>query len=145
MEKGIVQKPYIPVIRIATPVYIYDKLQGVLIINIFINKFMNLLTSSPIYDILITNEDGFIIKLDNFYYDKTRHLNNIFDKHIVNDILNRVYAPDLLLKKLSSILNDDGILVTISQNDDLSILNKNFKEIKNTKVDSLQLLIWSKL
>ena len=87
MEKGKVQKPYIPVLRIATPVYIHEKLKGVLIINIFINKFMHLLTSSPIYNISVFDMNGFFVKNDNQYYDKTRHINKIFDKEIVSNIL----------------------------------------------------------
>ncbi|RLA77741.1 MAG: hypothetical protein DRG78_16685 [Epsilonproteobacteria bacterium] len=87
MEKGKVQKPYIPVLRIATPVYIHEKLKGVLIINIFINKFMHLLTSSPIYNISVFDKNGFFVKNDNQYYDKTRHINKIFDKEIVSNIL----------------------------------------------------------
>ena len=86
MEEGKIQKPYIPVLRVATPVYIHEKLKGVLIINIFIDKFMKLLTSSPIYDISITNENGYFVKSYNKYYDKTKHISEFYDTSTVETI-----------------------------------------------------------
>ena len=87
MEKGVIQKPYIPVLRIATPVYIRNELKGILIINIFINKFMHLLTSSPIYNVSVFDNNGFIIKNKHQYYDKTIHIDKIFNKETVSNVL----------------------------------------------------------
>jgi signal transduction histidine kinase len=104
MEKGEIEKPYIPVLRIATPVYIKKELKGILIINIFIDKFMQMLTSSPIYDILIINPSGYLIKKDNEYYDKTKHINELFHEDIVKVILQTqdrsiIFNKNILIKK----------------------------------------------
>ncbi|MEA2018039.1 MAG: HAMP domain-containing sensor histidine kinase, partial [Campylobacterota bacterium] len=87
MEEGKIQKPYIPVLRIATPVYIHNKLKGILIINIFIDKFMQLLTSSPIYNISVFDDKGYIIKNNHQYYDKTLSIDKLFDNKTVSNIL----------------------------------------------------------
>jgi signal transduction histidine kinase len=104
MEKGKIQKPYIPVLRIATPVYINKQLKGILIINIFINKFMNLLTSSPIYNISVFNNNGYFIKDGNQYFDKTKNINTIFDKKTVKQILDTknyitLFDKNIFIKK----------------------------------------------
>jgi len=53
MENGKIQKPFIPVIRVATPIYIKKKIKGILVINVFADKFIDILTRSSIYDISI--------------------------------------------------------------------------------------------
>lgn len=87
MEKGKIQEPFIPVLRVATPVYINKNLQGILIINLFIDNFMKLLTSSPIYDISIVDEDGHLVKTKTKYFNQDISLNKIFDDETAQQIL----------------------------------------------------------
>jgi len=87
-EFGKVQKPYIPVLRVATPVYIKKTLKGILVINIFIKKFMQQFTSSAIYNIILVNKDGYIIKKKDKYYDNTIKLKKFYPQDIVKQILN---------------------------------------------------------
>ena len=106
MEEGEVQKPYIPVLRVATPVYIHERLKGILIINIFIDKFMQLLTSSPIYDISITDENGYLVKSYQQYYDKTKHISELFDASTVETILDTkrnsmIFDKNIFIQKIN--------------------------------------------
>jgi len=102
MEKGKVQIPYTPVLRVATPVYINKKLKGILIINIFVKKFIQLLTSSPIYNISIVDENGYFIKKLDMYYSRTKHINKVYDMEVVKSILNT---------KDNSIIADKNIFI----------------------------------
>lgn len=62
IEHGTVEIPHKSVIRLATPIYIEKKFMGILIINVFMDYFLQNLTSSSLYDISLVNENGYFIK-----------------------------------------------------------------------------------
>jgi len=136
MEKGEIQKPYVPVLRVATPVYIHDKIKGVLIINIFIDKFMELLTSSPIFDISIVGTDGYVIKKYDRYYDKTQHIKELYDSKTVNSILKMddaltLFDKNLFMRKLT--VNNQKLIIIYESKTQL-LNNLRSDDIKMTAI-----------
>ncbi len=88
IENNKVQKPYVPVVRISTPIYRDDKFKGILIANIFIDDFIKQWTSSPIFDITLINQQNKIIYKNNKYNHNDLFGNNIqhiLDESLIND------------------------------------------------------------
>ena len=69
-----------------------------------------------------------------------------YDLIVINDILDRIYSPILLLQELKNRLNVDGIVITITNpEDDISKLNDDFK-IKNKKtMEDKKIILWEKI
>jgi len=61
MEYGQIQDPFVPVVRIATPLYEYNILEGVFVVNLFMEELLQRLTSSQVYDIYLVDKDGYFI------------------------------------------------------------------------------------
>ena len=57
-ENGMVEKPFKPVVRVGTPIFVHHQRQGFLIINIFMKDFLNQLIDSPTFNIYIVGENG---------------------------------------------------------------------------------------
>lgn len=68
MEYGRIQKPFVPVVRIATPLYEYKNLEGVFVVNLFMEELLQRLTSSQVYDIYLVDKDGYFITHKNEKY-----------------------------------------------------------------------------
>ncbi|TKI71202.1 HAMP domain-containing histidine kinase [Sulfurimonas crateris] len=62
VEHEKVEIPHKSVIRFATPIYRNEKFMGILIINVFMDAFLQNLISSTLYDISLVNEEGYFIK-----------------------------------------------------------------------------------
>lgn len=61
MEKGKIEKPIVPTLRIGTPIIIDNQKKGILIININISLFLKKLQSSSLHYINLIYDDGNII------------------------------------------------------------------------------------
>ena len=70
IENGKVVRPIVPVFRVSTPIYFRGKLQGVLTINTFAQKIIQLFTSSPSFETVIFDRDGYVIYAEGHFYDK---------------------------------------------------------------------------
>ena len=70
IENGKVVHPIVPVFRVSTPIYFRGKLQGVLTINTFAQKIIELFTSSPSFETVIFDREGYVIYADGHFYDK---------------------------------------------------------------------------
>ena len=91
IEHGKVQVPNKSVIRVATPIYINNNFQGILIINIFMQDLFESITKSTIYDIYISDNAGYYIRHKNQQYNwslyNTKHrLDHDFEDNIVYEI-----------------------------------------------------------
>jgi len=53
MEKGKVQVPFVPTVRIIKPIYGANSFNGIIIINFFAKTFLDQLVQSSLYDIVI--------------------------------------------------------------------------------------------
>ncbi|MBF0456082.1 MAG: diguanylate cyclase [Magnetococcales bacterium] len=58
MEKGEIEKPIKPTLRIATPLYNQGKFQGILIVNLHIARFLDSLGSSSLFHIYLIDKEG---------------------------------------------------------------------------------------
>ena len=82
IENGKVAYPIVPVFRISIPIYIKNDFKGVLTINTFAKKIIEIFSSSPIFNTIIFDKDGFLIYENGKYYDKQHHPKKI-DKLLV--------------------------------------------------------------
>ena len=73
IENGKVQYPIVPVFRVSTPIYIKGDFKGVLTINTFAKKIIEIFSSSPIFDTIIFDRDGYLIYAYGKYYDREHH------------------------------------------------------------------------
>lgn len=111
IEHGRVEKPYKSVVRVATPIYMEDKFEGILIINIFMKDLFKSITKSIIYDIYITDSAGYYIKhkdkkYDWSLYDTKHRLDLDFNHNIVyetlkNNLSGRVLTSNIYVQPLS--------------------------------------------
>jgi PAS domain S-box-containing protein len=68
MEKGSVEIPYRPTLRAMLPISKDGKFTGVLIINYLMDDFIEKLTNTPLYDMILYNDKGFPL----YHYDQTK-------------------------------------------------------------------------
>ena len=61
IEYGVIEKPIQPVLRVGTALYSENKVDGMLIINIFMKEFLAKFQESPFFDIYMVDKDGFVI------------------------------------------------------------------------------------
>ena len=123
IEHNKIVKPIQPTLRIGTPVFIDNKKQGILIINVNIDYFLNKFIKSSIYQIYIVDKEGFIIKSDDTSLSWSRYLKTdkkIFD--IIEDfdhkILNKdKYSTDYYYSTKFSLNNEDKASMIIKLKD----------------------------
>ena len=60
-EHGIIERPIKPVLRVGMPIMVNNKKAGVLIINIFMANILERLSSAPLYDVYMVDNDGYFI------------------------------------------------------------------------------------
>jgi signal transduction histidine kinase len=70
IENGKLVRPIVPVFRVSTPIYFKGEFKGVLTINTFAEKIIDLFTSSPIFDAVIFDRDGYVIYARGKFYDR---------------------------------------------------------------------------
>ncbi len=61
MEHGKIEQPPNPVIRIAKKIKFNNEVNGILIINLFMGKFLDELSSSPVFDIYLIDKNGYFL------------------------------------------------------------------------------------
>jgi len=74
VEHGKIEIPFKPVIRIAYPIYTFDKYKGFLIVNIFMKEYLKILTLSPTFDVYLVDEQGYFIIHPNTLYNWSRYI-----------------------------------------------------------------------
>ncbi|MBN2781657.1 MAG: diguanylate cyclase [Campylobacterales bacterium] len=68
MEKGKVEKPYRPTLRAMLPIKHNGEFGGILIINYLMDDFLNKLTNTPLYDMILCDDKGFTL----FHYEDSK-------------------------------------------------------------------------
>jgi len=92
IEHGKIQIPIKPVIRIGTPYYYKGKKEGILIINIFMEDFLNSLVASNIYHIFLVDKDNFIL-VDTVHKNEwNRYLVHNNKEALLDDFKNHKYS-----------------------------------------------------
>ena len=111
-EYGTIAIPYEPTLRAIIPID-HNGFNGILMINYFMDDFLEALTSTPLYDMIITDNQGRTI----YHYDNDPTL---MDKSWSNSLENGYtlaqdfpdYAPDILYNHL---LETDQFVSSITQ------------------------------
>ncbi len=107
IEHGVFERPFKPVARVATPIYINKEFQGILIINLFMEELLESVTRSALYDIYLVDEGGYYIRHKNSKYNWS-----LYDsKHSID----HDFKDDIVYKIQSNYKNaaifDDNIYV----------------------------------
>ncbi len=79
IENGHLLRPIVPVFRVSTPIYDHDRFRGVLTINTFARKIIDLFTSSPSFDTILFDREGYLIYADGTFYDRRYNPKKITD------------------------------------------------------------------
>jgi diguanylate cyclase (GGDEF)-like protein len=93
IEHGKIEIPIRPVLRIGTPYYYKGEKKGILIINIFMNNFLNSLVTSDIYNIYLVDKENNILKntLHKNEWNKYLHPHAVLQKKFLSDISDSCY------------------------------------------------------
>ena len=87
IEHKNIEKPIKPVLRVGVTVYNKGKKQGVLLVNIFMKKILQNLTSIPLYNIYLFDKDGNILVDSVHKHSWSKYLNN-------NQTINSHFSDD---------------------------------------------------
>jgi len=98
VEHGKIDTPIKPVLRLSHQVHIDGKLEGFVILNIFMKKKLEFLTHSSIFDIFLVDEDGFFIS----HINKINNWSRYFNK---NNITKDLHIKDTYLQMEGNIFN----------------------------------------
>jgi len=77
MEFGKIQKPYVPVVRIATTLDDGREKKGIFVVNVFMEELLKQITSSQVFDIYLVDSAGNFIyhKEDKYSWSKFKNIN----------------------------------------------------------------------
>ncbi len=118
-ERGKIEMPLNPVIRVGFPVFKDSKKDGILIINIFMDKFLQELKKSAFYEIFLIDKDGHFIvhSLDKYNwskYLKTSFLiQNQFPQEYKNILNTNEYIGDTVYSKKINLDNGEDIKIIL--------------------------------
>jgi diguanylate cyclase (GGDEF)-like protein len=73
-EKGEIEQPIKPVLRVGIPITMNKKRKGILIINIFIQQMIFDMTNDPLFNVYLVDKDGEFLIHPNKYYNWSRYL-----------------------------------------------------------------------
>lgn len=79
IELGQIEEPYKPVLRVAKPVFVQGRKEGILIINIFMSTFLKSLSASSLYNIYLVDKNGNFLLHTNPQYNWAKYLNKSYD------------------------------------------------------------------
>lgn len=108
IEREKLQIPYNPTLRVILPISVNDEFHGILIINYFMNRFLNRFLNLPLYDCILFDSNGYILKhydhsKDWSYYQKEKYnISNEF-KDTKEDILSykQLVTDNFVFKRLN--------------------------------------------
>ena len=118
-EKGKIEKPIKPVLRVGTPVFKDNKKVGILIINIFMKELLEKFSQASLYDIYLIDKDGdFIANPDykecwNKYLNNNHNIKNHFGKTTQNILNNNIYKDKKIYVQKLNFNNNDNLKVII--------------------------------
>lgn len=118
--KNKILSPYRPTIRAVLPISNNDKFDGILVVNFYIEYFLEKLTDSFIYDMIIFDDNGYIIthyksyKNWGFYKKNKFNIAEDFPKIYKNMLSNTfLQTDDLIYAKLNNEIKN-GINIVLS-------------------------------
>ncbi len=138
IEHGTIQRPIKPVLRLGTPVIHNGENVGILIINLFMEDFLNDLITLPIFDVHIFNQDGDILvdSIHTHAWSKYLENNQSIKTHFPQEIYSKILAQHeyksekLYSNKIFLDNEEDLIMVIQAKNRHLEEeATKNFKQV----------------
>ena len=103
IEYGKIQKPIVPTIRIATPIYLDSKFMGIVIMNIFFEDIIESFVNTPLFNISIYDKDG------NFIYHKHKTSGGKIVDYSWSKYLKKDYNFNNYLKNIENLFYDKYI------------------------------------
>jgi diguanylate cyclase (GGDEF)-like protein/PAS domain S-box-containing protein len=124
VEHGVIEKPIKPVLRVGTPVFIEGKKVGILIINIFMKKFLHRINKSVNYNIFLVDKDGYILMEPdhkgcwNRYLKKDIEPTHYFGSELQEILAHNEYTGSTLYSKKIFLNNGEEIRLILQLEDD---------------------------
>ncbi len=122
MEHHRIERPYKPVLRVGMSLFANGKKVGILKVNFFMSKVLDIFASNRFYDVYIVDKEGYFIlhpnKRYNFsrYLDTKARLDQFFPE--AQAILHRdIYEGDLLYAARLPLLNADELRMIVVPTD----------------------------
>ena len=124
IEHGKIEKPIKPVLRIGIPVYHEGQKSGILIINIFMKKFLQDLTDLSTYNLYLFDKEGYLL-VDSVhkecwskYLDTNNTISSYFNNESVNVLLKDEYFGKNIYSNKLSLNNGENIYMVIEPKQD---------------------------
>ncbi len=76
IEKGKIEIPFKPTIRIGTPIYVNNEFKGMIIINLLATEILNSISKSTGFDHFVIDKEGYFILHPNSEYSFSKYTNN---------------------------------------------------------------------
>lgn len=119
IENGKVQVPYVPTIRIATPLYVHNEFKGMVILNLLAKEILNSLNKSASFEHYIVDKEGHYILHPNERYSFSKYkginrtLHDDFPKTATQILSHQTKGKEFYTVPLEDVLenNDQAILV----------------------------------
>ncbi|WP_161629984.1 sensor domain-containing diguanylate cyclase [Desulfogranum mediterraneum] len=72
IENKKIEVPYKPVLRLASPLYLGQQFQGIVIINVHVKEFLQKFSQNSLFDICLIDREGYYLKAhqDNFSWSR---------------------------------------------------------------------------
>lgn len=120
-ENGKVELPYRPTLRAILPLAKDGNFDGILIVNFFMDTFLKRLVNAPLYDMILADNKGFVIK----HYDDSKNwgfykkpqytLQQDLPDFAEDIIAHTVLSNDTLVSRHLDLLPIDGGLILVMQ------------------------------
>ncbi len=118
-----------PVIRIGTPYYYHGEKQGILIINIFMQDFLNSITSNDTYNVYLVDSDNYMLVNSSHKNEWNRYLGEKNPKD-VKEFLNLKNTNDVYSFSFKIINHQKLKIILIPKEQHITVLTReNFYEL----------------
>lgn len=141
-ENGKVVEPKQPTLRMAMSVYNKNQKVGIVIINICMRTFFQLIDNPTLYNVYLVDEKGRFLNHHNIKYGI---VSNRFDAYTLKDEFGALHSKNILTNdEYTTSKFYSNTIKNFSNNQNLKmILHLKFSNItKNNKADVLNLLVW---
>jgi diguanylate cyclase (GGDEF)-like protein len=127
--------PYQPTLRAILPIKQNDSFNGILIINYFMKSFLEKLTSFPLYDTILFDDNGYTLYHYSHRFEKNKkcwgnslgHKYNIlyeFPQYYQNILVTSVFKTDSFITRRFDLPIHDGINILLKPNESFSFNKK---------------------
>lgn len=119
VEKGKIEEPLKPVLRMATPIYHNGIKEGILIVNIFMQNILDEMTSDSLFNIYLIDKEGEFLSHPNNkrnwskYFNKSYRIRDAFPKNYLKILNNDFHQNSLSVSKVLDFDNKEKLKIII--------------------------------